>query len=162
MNYWLISDTRFKHTRLERLGGRSGDWQEKLWRGLERIPADDVLIHLGDVCVGDDEAVNRRINSMAARSKVLVLGNHDNMTKQWYHDLGWDFVCDGFELLYMRHSLWLSHRPQPPMGHFTQNIHGHTHGNLHRAEEHAAYYARPTTRTSARSSWGSSRSGWIR
>ena len=122
------------------MGGRSDDWQQTLWRGLERIPAEDVLIHLGDVCVGEVEAVSRRIISTPARSKVLVLGNHDHESREWYHDLGWDFVCDGFELLYMSNHLWLSHRPLPPMGHFTRNIHGHTHGNLHRAEEYAAFH----------------------
>lgn len=140
MDYWLISDTHFNHTRLERWGGRSGDWQQQLWRGLERIPADDVLVHLGDVCMGNDEAVNLRVTSIAARSKVLVLGNHDTKSTGWYHEHGWDFVCDSFALPYMGHSLWLSHRPEPEMGRFTENIHGHTHGNRHRAEEYAAFY----------------------
>lgn len=140
MNYWLVSDTHFNHTKLEQWGGRSGDWQEKLWKGLVSIPWEDTLIHLGDVSIGNDEAINRRLISTPARIKILVLGNHDNRSKEWYMNMGWSFVCDGIELLYMGHYLWLSHRPQPPMGHFTQNIHGHTHGNLHRAEEYAAYY----------------------
>jgi calcineurin-like phosphoesterase family protein len=63
MNYWLISDTHFNHTKLEEWGGHTDDWQEKLRKGIARIPNDD-----------------------------------------------------------------------------TVNIHGHTHGNMHRAEEYAGWY----------------------
>lgn len=140
MNYWLVSDTHFNHDNIEKWGGRSGDWQQDLWDGLSRIPSADILIHLGDICIGEDVDIHDVIMDLSIKSKILVLGNHDKKSKQWYQEHGWDFVCDGFELLYMGHYLWFSHRPQPPMGHFTMNIHGHTHGNLHRAEEYGAFY----------------------
>lgn len=35
MNYWLISDTHFSHTKLEEWGHRSGDWEKQLWEGKE-------------------------------------------------------------------------------------------------------------------------------
>lgn len=140
MNYWLITDTHFNHAKIEQWGDRSGSWQQQLWNGLYVIPDTDVLIHLGDVCIGNDDQVNLAISTTPPRKKILVLGNHDKRSKEWYYEHGWDFVCDGFELCYQGHCLWLSHRPQPPMGQFTNNIHGHTHGNLHRAEEYASFY----------------------
>lgn len=147
MNYWLISDTHFNHTKLSEWGGRSGDWVEQMWKGIRDIPAGDILIHLGDVCIGNDLPINTFLTATmhskgnGKRAKcILVRGNHDNNSLSWYEDAGWDFVCDGIELLYMGHYLHLTHRPARPQGNNTYNIHGHTHGNLHRSEEYVEYY----------------------
>lgn len=147
-NYWLISDTHFNHTKLEEWGGRSGDWQEQLWEGLKKIPANDTLIHLGDICIGNDaevhvslhEALKRRGADIDVRT-VLVRGNHDKKGVHWYTELGpWDFVCDGFELIYQGNYLHFTHRPARQQGQTMYNIHGHTHGNMHRSEEHKDFY----------------------
>jgi len=142
MNYWLISDTHFNHEKLTEWGGRSGEWQEKLWDGIWNIPPGDILIHLGDICIGNDAEVHEKLSGhkRGGTRFILVRGNHDGKSLNWYREHGWDFVCDSFELLYQGHYLYFSHRPQPSMGHFTRNIHGHTHGNLHRSEEYTAYY----------------------
>ncbi len=71
---------------------------------------------------------------------VLVRGNHDKKSHQWYAEHAFDFVCDGLELLFQGHYLHLTHRPARPQGNSTYNIHGHTHGNLHRAEECTDFY----------------------
>jgi len=140
MNYWLISDTHFNHLKLQEWNSRSGDWQEQLWRGIDLIPEGDVLIHLGDICIGEDAEIHHRlINTPEQVKRILIRGNHDNKSLTWYQRY-WDFVCDSFELIFQGHYLYFSHRPQPPMGHFTLNIHGHTHGNLHRSEEYVSYY----------------------
>lgn len=154
MNYWIISDTHFNHTKLEEWGCRSGDWQEQILRGLQQIPLHDTLIHLGDVCIGNDVEVHEKLfgisngnweviyrNGVLAHKKnILVLGNHDKKSKQWYLTHGWDFVCDGIEMIYMGRYLHLTHRPARPQGNNTFNIHGHTHGNLHRSEEYTEFY----------------------
>lgn len=140
IHYWLISDTHFNHIKLEEWGGRSGDWQDKLWKGLKAIPEKDILIHLGDICIGGDEEVHKMIAELSCK-KILVRGNHDKKSTNWYQKHGWDFVCDGLDLTFMGHYLWLTHRPQPPdTNHSTYNIHGHTHGNIHRSEEYDPYY----------------------
>jgi len=110
-----------------------------MWKGLKAIPAGDVLIHLGDICIGNDEEIHKAIASLQCK-KILVRGNHDGKSIGWYTEHGWDFVCDSFELIYHGHYLFFSHRPTAPMGHFTHNIHGHTHGNLHRSEEYIPFY----------------------
>ena len=140
MNYWLISDTHFNHEKLSEWGGRSGDWQEKIWKGLLALPYDDVLIHLGDVCIGNDSEVHSGLKIVQAK-KILIRGNHDKKSHQWYTEHGWDFVCDGLELLFMGHYLHLTHRPARPQGNTTWNIHGHTHGNMHRSEEYNDFYS---------------------
>lgn len=139
MNYWVISDTHFNHIKLEEWGKRIGDWQEKIWEGLDKIPAEDILIHLGDICIGNDKEIHERLAKYPFR-KVLVKGNHDGKSTHWYQENGWDFVCDSVEIIYRGYYLLFSHRPMPQFGHITQNIHGHTHGDMHRSEEYLSFY----------------------
>ena len=144
MNYWLISDTHFNHTKLEDWGGRSGYWQEQLWEGLEQIQPGDTLIHLGDICIGEDEEIHKKLDKVLLGRgvvTVLVRGNHDNKSLTWYNKY-WMFVCDGLELIYNGRYLHLTHRPARPQGNTTWNIHGHTHGNMHRDEEYCDFYSK--------------------
>lgn len=145
MNYWLVSDTHFNHTKLEDWGGRAGDWQQQIWDGIKAIPEGDTLIHLGDICIGDDLELHRQLHLltqgvMGKVRTILVRGNHDKKSVQWYTEHGWDFVCDGIELIYNGHYLHLTHRPARPQGNTSWNIHGHTHGNMHRSEEYITFY----------------------
>lgn len=143
MNYWLISDTHFNHEKLTEWGGRSGDWQEQLWKGLGTIPEGDTLIHLGDICIGNDAEIHEQIVAATrnkVRNRILIRGNHDKKGVKWYEEHGWDFVCDGLELIYQGNYLHLTHRPARPQGQIMYNIHGHTHGNLHRSEEYIEYW----------------------
>lgn len=142
INYWLISDTHFNHLKLEEWGMRSGDWQDRLWAFLVNIPEKDILIHLGDVCIGEDGEVHKKIAALRVHKKILIRGNHDKKSLNWYQSHGWDFVCDGLELEYRGHNIHLSHRPSRPQEKKTLNIHGHTHGNDHRGEEHAEFYSK--------------------
>ena len=142
MKYWLISDTHFNHTKLEDWGGRSGDWQDKLWSGINAIPKGDILIHLGDICIGGDDVIHSNFKRLIHFKKILIRGNHDGKSLNWYQNNGWDFACDGLELLFQGHYLHLTHRPARPQGNTTWNIHGHTHGNLHRSEEYVDFYSR--------------------
>lgn len=141
MNYHLISDTHFNHLKLEEWGGRSGDWQQKLWDSLKRIPATDTLIHLGDICIGGDDEVLKAIKALPCK-KILVRGNHDGKSNQTYMERAFDFSCDGIEMIYEGHYLHLTHRPARPCGNNTFNIHGHTHGNMHRSEEYNDFYSK--------------------
>lgn len=145
MNHWLISDTHFNHEKLTEWGGRSGDWQEQIWKGIKAIPKyqGDVLIHLGDLCIGDDKEVMRRWDeSTAGLTTILIRGNHDKKSFSWYTAEGFNFVCDGLELLFHGHYLHLTHRPARVNNHSTFNIHGHTHGNMHRSEEYNDFYSK--------------------
>lgn len=139
--YYLISDTHFNHVKLEEWGGRSGDWEQRMWKGLKEIPENDILIHLGDVCIGHDDIIHEEIKALKCK-KVLVRGNHDKKSAQWYMEHGWDFVCDGLELLFQGHYLHLTHRPMRPNNNTIWNIHGHTHGNMHRSEEYLDFYSK--------------------
>jgi len=142
MNYWLISDTHFSHAKLDEWGGRQEGWQDALWKGIKEIPETDTLIHLGDVCIGNDLEVHHTLGMTANCRTVLVRGNHDKKSIEWYTNHDWDFVCDGLEIIFMGHYLHLTHRPARPQGNNTWNIHGHTHGNMHRSEEYNDFYSK--------------------
>lgn len=143
MNYWLISDTHFNHTKLEEWGGRSGDWQEQIWEGIRAIPAGDTLIHMGDISIGGDHEIAEKWQDATKGLKcILVRGNHDKRGVQWYMEHGYGTVLDGFELIFQGHYLHFTHRPARPQGNTTWNIHGHTHGNMHRSEEYNDFYSK--------------------
>lgn len=143
MNYWLIADTHLNHQKLTEWGGRTGNWQEQILKGLHTIPAGDVLIHLGDFCMGSDEEC-MKLFSLALHSdvkRILVRGNHDKKSANWYVEHGFDFVCDQIGLEFHGVDLLLSHRPMPAdTWRWKYNIHGHTHGNMHRSEEYEGWY----------------------
>lgn len=141
--YYLISDTHFGHHNLEKWGNRSGDWQEQLYKGINAIPKESVLIHLGDICIGNDKEAHELLMFDMPNMAILVRGNHDKKSAKWYLDHGWDLVVDTMSIEYMGQNILLSHRPMhPDMWRFTKNIHGHTHGNMHRAEEYLSYYSK--------------------
>ena len=93
------------------------------------------------LAIGNDLEIHEKISKLKCK-KILVLGNHDKKSKAWYSEHGWDFVCDGLEMIYLGHYLHLTHRPTRQQGNNTFNIHGHTHGNLHRDEEFHDFYSK--------------------
>lgn len=148
MNYWLISDTHFNHTKLEEWGGRSGDWQQHIWNGIKEIPRGDTLLHLGDICIGADAQIHDSLfvtgpGAAIGLRNILIRGNHDKKGLSWYTEHGWDFVCEGIFLKFEGKGILFSHKPQPRgFDNFDYNIHGHTHGNMHRSEEYNDFYSK--------------------
>ena len=53
---------------------------------------------------------------------------------------GFDMAVDGFELVFQGHYLHFTHRPARTNNYTSWNIHGHTHGDMHRMEEYVEYY----------------------
>lgn len=131
MKYYLLSDTHFGHAMLIDKGLREEGFEEKILKGLTILGGDDILIHLGDVCIGRDEYWHSKIP--IGFKKILVRGNHDNKSDTWYYNNGWDMVCDAFQLNKFDKKILFTHEPIP--NHKCDiNIHGHWHGNDHRWE----------------------------
>ena len=80
--------------------------------------------------------------------KVLVKGNHDHKSRQWYYEHGWDFVCKQFYDVFFGKRVLFSHEPKQnqirPDGTkmYDYNIHGHLHEDGHRDEEFEKFYDR--------------------
>ena len=139
MKFWLIADTHLGHDEMTEFENHPPDFSNRILRVLHKtVQSDDVLIHIGDICIGN-EAVwhNKLMSAMPARvKKWLILGNHDKRTYSWYLNHGWAFV--GEELLLKKFGavIMLTHKPiemqignmyAKMYGNKFVNIHGHIH-----------------------------------
>jgi calcineurin-like phosphoesterase family protein len=124
---WVISDTHFHHDMLVRVGMRPADHAEKLLANCRRlVAAQDTLIHLGDVIFYHYPRLPDLLRPIPGR-KVLVMGNHDRKSRNWYQRNGFDFVCDALVL----GKVYLTHKPVAtlPPGCLV-NVHGHLHDRV--------------------------------
>lgn len=111
----------------------------KRWQ--EVVKPEDLVIHLGDVAIGNRRHVKDILAELPGR-KVLVLGNHDKQHgPDWWMDQGFAFACEAMKY----RGCWLTHAPSPvlPMG-CRLNIHGHLHNFT--SEVHPDYHAEPFQR----------------
>jgi len=129
MNYWIIADTHFGHDKIAECFGRPKDFEIKIFKALKIIKPQDVLIHLGDFCIGEDRLWHDEFMSKClATRKWLVKGNHDRKSISWYLNRGWDCVTERLQLTIYGKTTIFSHKPLP-LGDFDINIHGHLHTN---------------------------------
>ena len=123
---YLVSDTHFNHLKMWEYG-REIDFEFKLYKNLMELTEADTLIHLGDVCIGKDLDVHRIIISNLRCRKILVRGNHDNKSINWYLDNGWDLVVDKMTMRYKGKKILFTHIPHELSFSYDINIHGHLH-----------------------------------
>lgn len=135
MKYWLTTDTHFGHKQMIDYCGRPDDFDKIIRRHLiEMVKPDDLLIHLGDVCIGNDRENNAFFRELGCRT-VLVKGNHDGKSHTWYMDNGWTLCADRFDMEYGGKRIAFTHIPVGWDGYFDLNIHGHFHNANHRRYE---------------------------
>ena len=135
MTIFLTTDTHFNHTKMLDFCKRPIDYELRILNGFRELLETDTLIHLGDICIGDDIRVHRQYIEPLACKKILVRGNHDHKSNSWYEDHGWDFVCNDFTITHHKVICHFSHRPKPWDGIFNVNFHGHLHNLGHRQNE---------------------------
>ena len=126
---WVISDTHFYHERIlgycQRPFNSIDEMNEaiiKNWNSV--IGRDDIVYILGDFCFGNKEMLTNIVSRLNGR-KILILGNHDRLTKSAYLDVGFETVTKN--PMIVDSDFILSHHPiQGDLGKF-YNIHGHKH-----------------------------------
>lgn len=126
---WVISDTHFYHERIlgycQRPFNSIDEMNEaiiKNWNSV--IGHDDIVYILGDFCFGNKEMLTNIVSRLNGR-KILILGNHDRLTKSAYLDVGFETVTKN--PMIVDSDFILSHHPiQGDLGKF-YNIHGHKH-----------------------------------
>lgn len=69
----------------------------------ETVSNKDVVIHLGDFGLGSKEYLGSIIKRLNGK-KILIMGNHDNYSEQWYRDAGFHTVSR-FPILYNNYYL---------------------------------------------------------
>ena len=132
---WLISDTHFHHAKMVDYCYRPKDFEARIMKALCQIPYTDILIHLGDIGMGQDQLVHNTYIKPLACKKWLVLGNHDKKSNSWYLDNSWDFVCKKFYSTYFGKRILFSHRPEKDDEYYDINIHGHFHNSERHQQE---------------------------
>lgn len=132
MKIWLTTDTHFGHDKMIEFCGRPTDFSDQILNNLSKLVKEDsLLIHLGDVCIGNDQKWHDALSdSMPSVSKILIRGNHDKKSDQWYMSNGWRFVCESIQNTYFGENILLSHFPINDIG-YDLNIHGHFHNSDH-------------------------------
>jgi calcineurin-like phosphoesterase family protein len=97
------------------------------WNSM--VEWNDVIIHLGDFTFGNSPSIFQILTGI----KILVLGNHDRNTPQWYLRNGISFVCNQFQLKVFGKQVLFSHVPVPNLSDSIDvNVHGHFHRMTHR------------------------------
>lgn len=138
---WVATDTHFFHKGIVRRGVRPPDHNERTAEALSKLGPDDTLIHLGDFAFAKYSEAAEIMNRCPARSKILLLGNHDNQSYSYYTRHGFTAAMETMTLQHGGKNILFSHRPlrrawgwELPYG-LDLNIHGHLHLRNHRDEE---------------------------
>lgn len=136
INTYITTDTHFFHKeKMLKWCGRPDDYEKRIIKGFKSLSSTDILVHLGDICIGEDKYVHDKIISQIPCKKILVRGNHDKKSNTWYLRNGWDFVCTSFFDKCFGLKIMFSHRPYTWDGIYDINIHGHLHNLGHRTDE---------------------------
>ena len=89
----------------------------------------DTVFHLGDVSLTIESDMKELIPKLKGK-KALIRGNHDKKSKDFFRNVGFDFILESPVKL-DNEKLILSHKPlkdtEIPDGYV--NIHGHIHNN---------------------------------
>ena len=136
MNYLVITDTHLGHKMMHKYCNRPLGFEQTILNNLDHYThPNDVLLHLGDVCVYDDEYWNEKLLEANNGKAWLIKGNHDRKSNSWYLKNGWDFVADSIQIRAFGLDIALSHRPITEHDNFDINVHGHHHNTRHHPED---------------------------
>lgn len=137
MKIYILTDTHFGHKMLVNNNHREFGFEEKILDNLYKTKG-DILLHLGDFCIGNDAYWHDRFMDIAKlnfKKVILVRGNHDNKSYNWYYNKGWDSVSEYMRMRMFGKELLFSHMPilaeetETTLYHkVDMNIHGHLHG----------------------------------
>jgi len=138
--YRITADSHFGHDKLIEYSARPENFTQRIMKNhLDLIKENDVLIHLGDFCIGRDEHWHHEFFKNNSSKNWLVKGNHDRCTNNWYFRHGWSVVCDSLHMKVFGMSILFTHRPVNVLAldalGCDVNIHGHLHSNIHRIED---------------------------
>jgi calcineurin-like phosphoesterase family protein len=137
MKIFFIADTHFYHKNIIDYCGRPYTSVEEMNKQLVKnwnatVHKDDLVIHLGDVGLGSKTQVRNIVKQLHGR-KILIKGNHDIWTDEFYKTCGFERVSK-FPIIWGEKYI-LSHAPlQLDFGDYI-NIFGHVHNNGSKCEK---------------------------
>jgi calcineurin-like phosphoesterase family protein len=136
-NPYIVADPHFLHANITRLANRPENWQDILLENWNNLVSDnDYIFILGDLFMGTKKQIREFMeNTQLNGKKVLLIGNHDGYSDNFYASLGIKairhYIQNG---AFLRNAVkWkniiLSHYPLIPIPNVKYNIHGHVHNN---------------------------------
>ena len=132
MRVFIISDTHFGHEAIIRYCNRPFTSVEEMdqimiKRWNETVSNNDIVIHLGDFSFYGKDKTREIIQKLNGK-KILIMGNHDNYSEQFYRDAGFHTVSR-FPIIYDNFYM-LSHAPlQLTETTCYFNCYGHVHND---------------------------------
>jgi calcineurin-like phosphoesterase family protein len=128
--YWVISDTHWYHKNIIAYCGRPTDCDDRMWKNIQVVGPDDVLIHLGDVALVNPSHAQNIVDRLPGFCKILVQGNHDKRSR--IHKCSWDLVIPPPDQPYVIDDwcevpIYLTHRLPEKYPEYGILIHGHIH-----------------------------------
>lgn len=127
--FHIITDTHFGHDSLKAAHLRPNDFEEKIIRNWqERVAPTDTVIHLGDFGLEKDADTLDKLKLLPGK-KILLRGNHDKQSPEYYMGNGFEFCCDELVMTLADVKILFTHRPRYNHS-YDINIHGHHH-NIH-------------------------------
>lgn len=135
MTYYVTTDTHFGHDAIIGYCDRPVDFSERIISNWKKtVGPDDWVIHLGDVSWPKYYETLKELPG----HKILVKGNHDRKSDNWYRNHGFDVVCTEIAMKLEGMDVVFTHQPLVFHNHDI-NIHGHLHGLAEVESECAAY-----------------------
>lgn len=132
MKVFVIADTHFNHGNIIKYCNRPFASVEEMnsaminnWNNV--VGKNDLVIHLGDFAFGNKQSA-REIMQKLNGTKMLIMGNHDHWTEQFYRDIGFKIVSH-FPIIYNGFFM-MSHAPlqlSETTPYF--NCYGHVHND---------------------------------
>lgn len=130
MKYFVIADTHFGHEKIIRYCNRPFRTVEEMDETLiknwnETVSKKDTVLVLGDFALGTKEYIEN-ITKKLNGNKILILGNHDERSEDFYRSIGFNTVFR-FPILWNNFFL-MSHAPlqlSETTPYF--NFYGHVH-----------------------------------
>jgi calcineurin-like phosphoesterase family protein len=95
------------------------------------IKDDDTVYVAGDLGNIQGEKLKKKIRKLKG-TKILIKGNHDNETDDFYFNLGFSEVHDG--LYFHSNDIIIAHEPPPVDGDYFIVLHGHLHRSVLRID----------------------------
>ena len=133
MAIYILSDTHFGHKRVlefERFDFKTIEEHDEyiIEKWNSTVKENDKVYHLGDVIFKYSKYTLKELTSKLKGYKILIRGNHDKRSNDYYLNNGFNEVYN--HPIYLRENIILSHQPVLEVYNnpYIFNIHGHLHG----------------------------------
>ncbi|MDD3263411.1 MAG: hypothetical protein PHT94_00785 [Candidatus Nanoarchaeia archaeon] len=92
------------------------------------VGKDDICYILGDISLNCSKGETKEIIQRLNGTKILIAGNHDNLSVYDYYDIGFNAVHGHLKIKYKNQDIYIAHDPAWAQKENTLWFCGHVHG----------------------------------